>query len=489
VAHYQTTGQTTLLTALSRYADLIGRTFGRGRGQRRGYGGHPEIELALIKLYRVTGERRYRDLARYFVDERGRQPHYFDREARARGEDPARWWAKNYAYCQAHQPVREQTQVAGHAVRALYLYAAMADLAGECGDAGLRRACDRIWDHLVSRSLYLTAGVGPSRHNEGFTNDYDLPNYTAYAETCAAIALVFWSYRLLQLEGDSRYADVLEQALYNGVLSGVSLDGERFFYENPLASRGDRQRQPWFGCACCPPNIARLLASLGEYVYSQNDREVAVHLFVQGQAGLTVAGQPVQIEQRTRYPWAGRVTLTVRMERPTRFTLRVRLPGWCRAARWRVNGRRQPVRRDRGYAVISRTWRTGDRVVLDLDMPVERIYADPRVGENAGRVALRRGPVVYCLEEVDNHVLLPTVALPAQARLRTTWRPKLLGGVITIAGRAFHEPVGQGELYRTAAARRRPFTFRAVPYATWANRRQGAMVVWLRDEPARAVRS
>src|SRR5512136_2068131 len=282
VAHFQATGKRTLLDVLCRYADHIDQTFGPRPGQKRGYPGHEEIELALVKLYHVTGERRYLDLSLYFVDERGRQPHYYDLEAVARGDDPASYWAKTYAYMQAHVPVREQHQVVGHAVRAMYLYSALADLAGETGDRSLLETCEELWLHLCTRNLYITGGIGPSPANEGFTADYDLPNESAYAETCASIGLVFWNHRLLQLECAGRYADMMERALYNGVLSGVSLDGEKFFYENPLASQGNHHRQAWFDCACCPPNLARLLASLGQYVYAQNDTELAVHLYVQG---------------------------------------------------------------------------------------------------------------------------------------------------------------------------------------------------------------
>lgn len=483
VAHFQATGRRTLLDALCRYADHIGTVFGTGPGQKRGYCGHEEIELALVKLYRVTGERRYLELASYFVDERGRQPHYFDLEARARGEDPGAYHFKKYDYCQAHLPVREQSEVVGHAVRAMYLYSAMADLAGELGDASLLAACERLWENLTTRRLYLTGGIGPARQNEGFTTDYDLPNETAYAETCAAIGLVFWSHRMLQLECDARYADVMERALYNGVVSGVSLDGERFFYENPLASRGTHHRQPWFGCACCPPNVARLIASLGEYAYAQSETDVAVHLYARGRARLRLAGQTVTLTQETGYPWDGRVSIGLRMEQPARFGVRLRIPGWCREPRLRVCGEAAPLQLDKGYVRIEREWRGGDRIDLELPMPVERVYAHPAVREDAGLVALQRGPIVYCLEEADNGASLHRVAIPRDSQFEAQFREDLLGGVVVLTGEAeiLSDDGWAGTLYRTRppATERRQIT--AVPYCVWDNREPGEMRVWLRE--------
>jgi DUF1680 family protein len=498
VAHYQATGQRTLLEVACRYADHIGTVFGTGPGQKRGYCGHEEIELALVKLYRSTGEHRYLELSQYFVNERGRQPHYYDQEARDRGEDPAAYWAKTYAYVQAHQPVREQEHVTGHAVRAMYLYSAMADLAGETGDASLLSACERLWQHLVTRNLYLTGGIGPSSHNEGFTGDFDLPNLSAYAETCAAVGLVFWSHRLLQLTGQSSYADVMERVLYNGALSGVSLDGERFFYVNPLASRGDHHRQAWYDCACCPPNIARLLASLGQYVYSLGADEVAVNLYVQGQARLEVAGQPLTLKQTTRYPWDGQIEIELAPRAPVTFALKLRLPAWCRAARLSVNGEAMDSRwgsgvqshrdasqlsapTDRGYIVVRRQWQAGDRVNLELEMPVERVYAHPQVGQDVGAVALQRGPLVYCFEQVDQSAPVPQLRLPAGAALASHFEPDLLGGVVVVTGEALavDEADWDGQLYRAQAPDLRPATLKAIPYYAWDNREPGAMQVWL----------
>ncbi len=488
VAHYQATGQRALLDVVARYADHIGAVFGLGPGQKRGYSGHEEIELALVKLYRVTGERRYLALSQYLVDERGRQPHYFDLEAWARGEDPAAYWAARnlppemrYSYMQAHEPVREQREVTGHAVRAMYLYSAMADLAVETGDESLLAACRRLWHHLCDKNLYITGGIGPSGQNEGFTRDYDLPNESAYAETCASIGLVFWSHRMLQSACDRRYADVMERALYNGVLSGVSLDGERFFYENPLASTGSFHRQPWFDCACCPPNLARLLASLGGYLYSQGEGELAVHLYAQSQARLAIDGQNVLVRQVTRYPWEGRVSLRLELERPLHLALRLRRPGWCREAGVKLNGAAVEPSEEQGYWRLERDWHPGDEVTLELAMPVERYYAHPDVRQDAGHVALGRGPLVYCVEAADVDVPLERLRLPAAARLEASSAPDLLGGVVVLRGEAEVARGAEWEetLYRTAPAGLAPCTLAAVPYFAWDNRTPGAMRVWV----------
>jgi DUF1680 family protein len=487
VAHFQATGKRTLLDVLRRYADYIGSVFGAEAGKLRGYCGHPEIELALVKLYRATGEQRYLELSRYFVDERGRQPHYFDQEACARGEDPAAFWAKSYEYNQAHRPVREQQQVVGHAVRAMYLYSAMADLAGAYGDASLLEACQHLWQHLTTTRMYVMGGIGTSKANEGFTGDYDLPNESAYAETCAAIGLVFWAQRMLALDLDRRYTDVLELALYNAVLSGVALDGEAFFYDNPLASNGTHHRQAWFSCPCCPPNLARLLASLGQHVYAQSATDAVVHLYVQGTGQFQFGRQAVTLRQATRYPWDGAVALEVELDRPAQFGLRLRLPGWCAAPRVTVNGAAVDLTSavERGYVRIERMWQSGDQVALDLPMPVERVYAHPAVAADIGRVALRRGPLVYCLEQADQGVPIQRILLPETADLTPEFEANLLGGVVAISGQAItvDDSGWEGVLYRSAPPNTQPCVIRAIPYYAWDNRDPGPMHVWLRSAP------
>jgi len=491
VAHFAATAKRALLDVVCRYADHIATVFGTAPGQKRGYCGHEEIELALVKLYRATGEARYLDLARYFIDERGRQPFYFDLEAAERGTPgyfdhhlargrlrPAR------SYHQAHMPVREQTEAVGHAVRAMYLYSAMADLAEETGDESLLAACTRLWEHLTSRRMYITGGIGSAAENEGFTFDYDLPNESAYAETCAAIGLVFWAHRMAQITLDGRYVDVLERALYNGVISGISHDGTLYFYDNPLASRGNVSRKEWFDVACCPPNLARLLASLGQYIYSHGEGGIAVHLYIQGTATLRIGDQEVQLRQETGYPWDGTVRIHVESDQPVACALHLRVPGWCREARVQVNGERFETegRVERGYLRIERLWQWGDVVELRLEMPVERLYAHPAVRQDAGRVALQRGPLVYCLEEVDNTAPPHRIALPRTGSLVAKLDPDLLGGIATIGGPAVIEAAADGTpLYGDDPPALEPGRITAVPYYAWANRQQGQMAVWIRD--------
>lgn len=487
VAHAQATGQRKLLDALARYADHIDATFGPEPGKKRGYCGHPEIELALVRLYHATGNPRYLKLATFFVDERGQQPHYYDIEARERGEDPASFWAKTYEYCQAHVPIRQQDKVVGHAVRAMYLFSAVADLAHENNDPSLRETCDRLWDNLIHRRMYITGGIGPSRHNEGFTEDYDLPDETAYAETCATIGLIFWNHRLLQFEGDRRFADVMERGLYNGFLSGVTLSGDRFLYENPLSTNGNRHHEEWFYCPCCPPNVARLLASVGGYFYSTGAEDVWVHLFASNHTSLEVAGTALTLREETQYPWDGKVTFQMELERPATFTVHLRVPEWCPGYRLSVNGKALQVQpRPDGYLAVGREWQTGDTVIYEMDMPVQLLWSNPAVRQLEGRVAIQRGPVVYCLESVDNPATpLDRISIDPAGFLKACTveqRPDLLGGVAVIRGpgRAI-EAEGWGEvLYRPEAPGEKEITLTAVPYCTWDNREPGEMRVWLR---------
>ncbi|WP_181161003.1 glycoside hydrolase family 127 protein [Labrys okinawensis] len=487
VAYFQATGKRKLLDIMCRFADHIGEMFGAEPGKRKGYCGHEEIELALVKLGRVTGQRKYLELARYFVDQRGQQPHYFDEEARARGADPKDYHFKTYEYNQSHKPVREQNKVVGHAVRAMYLYAGMADIAAEFADDSLRTALERLWNDLTSKNLYVTGGLGPSAANEGFTSDYDLPNETAYAETCASVALVFWASRMLGVGPNRRYADVMEQALYNGSISGLSLDGSRFFYENPLESRGRHNRWKWHRCPCCPPNIGRMVASIGTYIYGLGERAVAVHLYGDSSIRFEVEGREVVLTQASRYPWDGAVSIKFDMDRPLRFKLHLRIPGWCPRAQLTINGEGvdvEDVLAD-GYVTLDREWEGTDVIRLDLDMPARRIYANPRVRQDAGRVALARGPIVYCVEEVDNPEPLHSLVLPSATSIEAVEAPDLLGGVVTLSGQAVADRSSDwgDTLYRSARPVREQTMVRAVPYFAWDNRQPGEMRVWLRDEP------
>lgn len=498
VAYYQATGKNKLLNIISHFADLIEATFGTEPGKRRGYPGHPEIELALIKLYRATGRENYLQLVKYFIDERGREPYYFDLEWETRGK--MNHWPNfrdmGRAYFQAHQPVREQQEAAGHAVRAVYLYSGMADLAVETGDRSLMEACQRLWQNTVKKQMYITGGIGSSGHGEAFTFDYDLPNNTAYTETCAAIGLIFWAQRMLRLEWNSEYADVIEKALYNGVLSGISEDGERFFYVNPLEvwpkaceNRHDTKhvkptRQKWFGCACCPPNIARLLASIGQYIYSTVERGAYVHLYTNSSIKFTVNGKNVTLTQETNYPWGEKVVVNVWSERDLGWLLALRIPGWCRNFRIALNGEAIEPLIKKGYIVMKRVWKKGDQIELVFDMPVERVYSNPEVRENAGKVAIQRGPIVYCLEEIDHGPNLPAITLPRDSELIAQYDENLLGGLTLITGEAFKISMTgwEDKLYGTDPLKEDRVNIKLIPYYAWDNREPGEMVIWIREK-------
>lgn len=495
VAHYLATGREKLLRIVQRLADHIEARFGEGPGKRRGYPGHPEIELALVKLYRATGDLKYLHLAEFFINERGREPLYFTVEAQERGEEKPSWPFWTPEYCQAHRPVREQKEAVGHAVRAVYLYSAMADLALELGDPSLLEACKTLWNSVTKRRMYVTGGVGSSSWGEAFTFDYDLPPDRTYTETCASIGLVFWAHRMLLLERNRVYADIMERALYNGILSGISLDGTRYFYVNPLEvfpeavrKRHDLQhvvlsRQPWFACACCPPNIARLFASLPGYIASKNDQGISVHLFVAGTMGTLLQGKRVSLMQETDYPWGERILFEIYPEEPFEFALAIRIPGWCENPQLSVNGEETPLNHLAclGYAEVRRLWQKGDRVELTLPMPVVRVRANPEVRDVAGKVALQRGPVVFCLEEVDNGPNLAQIVLPEEAELKADFLPDLLGGMMTLSGEGFRETSSSGELYSSARPRREKIPLRAIPYYAWGNRGLGEMTLWIRE--------
>ena len=491
VAHYEATGEASLLDAMCRYADYIYDTFGTAPGKKRGYPGHEEIELALVKLYRATGNSKYLELSKYFVDERGNQPHYFDHERENRGGTPSYFeWYYNepgrtysHEYNQSHKPVREQDQVVGHAVRAMYLYSAMADLAQEYQDEGLAAACKRLWNHLTEGLLYITGGIGSTDRNEGFTQEYDLPNEHAYCETCASIGLFFWGHRMLKVDFDGRYADTMEQVLYNLIASGVGLDGTKFFYDNPLQSQGMHHRQTWFDVSCCPPNASRLLASLGKYVYSEQDNGIDVHLYIQNTARLQIGGQIVKLRQKTDYPYDGNVMIEIDPTQPATFAIRLRIPGWCRNAHLVINGEEQSVEAVHGYVTATREWRGGDVIVLSLDMPVERVHAHPNVRMDRGRIAIQRGPVVYCVEEIDNGSDLDAIVIPDDAVLSPVSDSQTIHSDVTVIEGtvARLDPNLGSQLYRFSTAPYVPFILRAIPYFLWDNREgAGEMMVWLR---------
>ncbi len=471
VAHVQATGKRTLLTIATKYADHLVATFGDGPGKRPGYCGHPEIELALVKLWRATGNKAYFDLAAYFVNARG--SHFFAVEHRTPDAE------YDGAYFQDDVPIREHKNIKGHAVRAAYLMSGVVDVAAETGDQGLLDMVNRVWRNTSRKNTYITGGIGPSAHNEGFTADYDLPNLTAYQETCASVALALWNHRMNLLTGDAKYADIVETSLYNGVLDGVSVDGKRFFYVNPLESMGTHHRSDWFGCACCPPNVARTLSSLGGYAYATDADGLTVNLYVQGGVNTKIGSGAVKVDVKTDYPWDGKVTLTLKPEAPRTFSLRLRIPAWCE--KWSISAgapTRWPM--ENGYVVVRKQWKPGDVVTLTLDMPARRVEANPNVTANRGLAAVQRGPLVYCLEAVDQKAPVADLYLPMEALLQPKERPDLFGGITTLEGTAY--TAGQSEwgprLYQSAR-KPRPTHVTAIPYAFWDNREAGAMRVWV----------
>lgn len=491
VAYYSVTGKRKLLNAMLRFVDHIDSVFGPEEGKCKGYPGHPVLEMALMRLYDVTHDLKHLKLAKYFVDQRGQSPLYFAQEQERCG------WLDGtlgYSYYQAHMPVREQKDAVGHAVRALYLYSGMADVARETQDAQLAEACQALWRSVTQRRMYITGSIGSSEYGEAFTFDYDLPNDTVYGETCAAIALVFFARRMLRANPKGEYADVMERALLNGVLSGMQLDGKRFFYVNPLevlpeACEKDQhkrhvkpERQPWFGCACCPPNLIRLVASLEDYIYTQTDDTLYVHTYVANDTQAQLAGGKVSLTMDTRYPWNGHIAVTMREGTSGRFALALRVPGWCAQHTLMVNGEAADARLADGYAVIERDWQAGDRVELALEMPVTIMRASAKVYEDAGKVTLMRGPLVYCLEECDNGKDLHLVHLDCAApAFEAEFEPELLGGVVSIAANGWREPKedGDGALYKPyAPIAREAVRLKWVPYYAWGNRGLGEMRVW-----------
>ena len=486
VAYHQATGKSKLLDVMCRYADHIAETFGPGSSQKPGYPGHEEIELALVRLARETGRQAYLDLARFFIDARGTEPHYYDAEAEARGEKPGQQFSQfTYEYNQSHMPVRQQTKVVGHAVRAMYLYSGMADIATEFGDDSLTAALELLWDDLTLKQMYVTGGIGPAASNEGFTDYYDLPNDTAYAETCASVGLAFWASRMLGRGPDRRYADILERAIYNGALAGLSVDGTTFFYDNPLESRGNHHRWKWHYCPCCPPNISRFVTSMGSYMYGVAENEIAVHLYGESTAKLTVAGTGVTLTQKTQYPWDGRIEIALGLAGPARFALSLRIPSWCANPALSINGAPEAVvdSAGSGYVTIEREWHNGDTLALDLPMTVQMLHANPKVRQDLGRVALMRGPLVYCLESADNAPDLDAISVPHRHDGGDACSIVELDDMVAVDLTGLRDVPDDwnGTLYRNAPARHEPVTIRFIPYHLWDNRDPGEMLVWVRE--------
>ena len=494
-AYYDATGKDKLLKVACRYADFIISRFGREEGKLPGYPGHEIAEMALVRLYRATGEKKYLELAEFFLNERGTQPYYFDREHEPSAAEKKK--KIRYEYHQAHLPVREQREAVGHAVRAVYLYSGMADVAGLTGDEAMFEACRALWDSIVSEKMYITGGIGATALGEAFSFPFDLPNDTVYAETCASIGLVFFARRMLELDPDSRYADVMELALHNGVISGMALDGKSFFYVNPLSvnpeacHKDERKRhvvpvrRKWFGCACCPPNLARLISSIGSYAFTERGDTLFIHLYAGGEIEKEIDGRKAVISLQSEFPWNGKASLSVACEEPVSMTVAFRIPGWCRDGFEMTGAVGKECREEKGYLYVSGTWEASDRIELNFPMEPSVFQASGSVREDAGKLALMRGPVVYCLEERDNGPHLERLSMKGKAEIST--------GEGSISGEktVFLKAPGKKEvpsekdasslyhIYEKPKQEDTVLTF--IPYYTWANRGENEMEVWIRE--------
>jgi len=482
VAHYQATGKRSFLNVAIKNADLLCRVFGPAK--RQDAPGHQEVELALAKLYRVTGKKEYIELAKFFLDQRGRE---HDSELYPEDSNFAIYNGKGYK--QDHIPVLEQAEAVGHAVRATYMYTGMADVAALTGDEGYTKAIDKLWENVVGKKMYLTGGVGARHTTEDFGDNYELPNRRAYTETCAAIGFAFWNHRMFLLHGEGKYIDVLERLLYNGVLSGVSLAGDRFFYQNPLESTGNYQRSEWFDVSCCPGNVVRFLPSVGGFVYAQRDDQLYINLFMSSTAEIGLENNRLKISQETNYPWDQKVKIRLEPQPAGQFAVNIRIPGWARnqpapsdlyryidenkeRISLKVNGAEAAVKINKGFVLLEREWRRGDTIELDLPMPVRRVSAHEAVMDDRGKVALERGPLVYCVEGVDNGGQALNLILADEAVLRSEFRKEMLGGIQVITGEGLIEK----------QTGREKVNLIAIPYYAWAHRGAGEMTVWLKKK-------
>jgi DUF1680 family protein len=490
VAHNNATGKSSFLDIVCRYADLVDREFAPGGAAAGGYDGHEEIGLALVKLARVTGRRRYIDLALRMLNARGTQPFYFDAEAQRRGDDgyfapvlPERLLQPQRfrEYNQTHLPVREQSDAVGHAVRAMYLYSAMTDLAVETGDKQLLEASRQLWESVSERKLYVTGGIGADASIEGFGRDFELPNETSYNETCASIGLMIWARGMALATGEARYADVMERALYNTVLAGSSADGTSFFYGNPMQSDGDRTRAPWFGVACCPPNYARLIQSLETYAFARGPSEAIINLYLSGEATFHLDNGDARVRIDTGYPWAGEVRMVV--ETPGDWLFSVRVPEWAAQATASLNGTEVDLASvvKAGYLRVRRSWQAGDVLTLQLPLETRRVWAHPAVRADAGKVALQRGPLVYCVESVDNPAPVDALGLGRKTVISEVWDESLGAVALVFDGLWTEELAWRGDLYGASPPGLVTTPVRAIPYVLWANRGPSSMRVWLND--------
>jgi DUF1680 family protein len=485
-AHFLATGKRNFLNIALKNADLLIATFGPGK--RHVAPGHEIVEMGLVRLYRITGKKDYLNLAKFFIDERGK---------RAYDKTSNDVW-KNGMYWQDDEPVTAQQEAEGHAVRAMYLYSGMADVAAITGDKQYIEAIDRIWNNMVGKKIYVQGGIGAVPNGERFGADYELPNTTAYNETCAAIGSVYWNERMFLLHGDSKYIDVLEKVLYNGLISGVGLDGKSFFYTNAMqVTTGfthaalEKGRSGWFECSCCPTNIARFLPSLPGYVYAQKDDGLFINLFVSGNATVKVHNKNVEITQLNNYPWEGRLSFTLKPESPDAFNVRIRIPGWARneaipsdlyhfanktdaAYTIKVNGKAVKYSIENGYAVIKKTWTKGDQIEVNLPMPVKKVNASAALKADSKKLALQRGPIIYCAEWADNDGNVSNLSIPVNAQFKPVYNAALLNGVTTL----------KGKVLKTESLGAKAFSLTAIPYMAWANRGEGEMQVWFNEPSA-----
>lgn len=510
VAYYEATGKDKILKAACRFADYVADYFGPKENQCKGYPGHEIAEMALVRLYHVTGDEKYLKLSEFFLEMRGTEPFYFDKENEVRASYENRPFKPDtnpmrYAYNQAHKPVLKQDEPVGHAVRAVYLYSGMADAAKLTGNEDMYKACKRLWDGMVKEKLYITGGIGGTHLGEAFSFPYDLPNDTAYSETCAAIGLAFFARRMLEIEADSSYADVMEMALYNTVLSGMALDGKSFFYVNPLevvpeaCHKDERKfhvkpvRQKWFGCACCPPNIARIVSSIPSYAYTESDDTLWTHLYMGSEFTKKVGNDKLHLTMKTDMPWNGNAVMTVSAETAVKATLAFRIPGWCNADKSDItvdSKNNADITKENGYIYITAIWENGDSVSLNFPMNVHMVSAGTKVREDIGKVAFTRGPITYCMEEADNgknlHLLsVDTEAVLADASAVKTSVTEEFGHSVTVLKvPAFRqEEINDKDSlytdYKPAAKKQTSITL--VPYYVWSNRGEGEMSVWIRS--------
>ncbi|MCC8066593.1 MAG: glycoside hydrolase family 127 protein [Clostridiales bacterium] len=500
VAYYEATGKRKFLDVVSRFADYLWEVFGEEEGKIHGYPGHPEVELALVRLYRATGEKKYLELANYFVRNRGKRPCYFEGEECVQKKE---YIFPEFAdfdldYMQAHQPIEEQKTAEGHAVRAVYLYSAMADLAGEYQDQRLLEQCDELWKNITQKRMYITGCIGSASFGERFTSDYDLPNDTNYSESCATIGLAMFSNRMFQITRDAKYMDVVERALYNTLLSGIALDGRHFFYVNPLEvvpqvaehnpamNHVKTTRQEWFGVACCPPNIARTLASISNYIYAVDEKENTLYssLFISSELTASLGKQKVRLRLTADYPRSGELLYEVLSASGTEVTLAIRMPDYAEGFSVRVNGKEAEGKQKQGYLYLKQNWTMGDRITVSIGVPFRFVYCNPRVHENLGKIALMKGPQVYCLEEADNGSYLKSIAVSADTPVTEEYEASILNGTLCARFKGERIDYRQADdcLYGKNAPVYIEDTFTAIPYCEWNNRGKGEMVVWMREK-------